>query len=200
MTQTKVSPPHSYLSAIRDLTSSDAGEVLRKKRDQQAALADALRHQIEEKEQQSRAPSGLGLPDADLSTTVCIAPEPRRSPPKPPRKQLFLKADLSHFDRFAKCDGGTRPPIAISTESPLAASNVPTPPPGFSLRGLAGVEPARKPEVKARPPAELRAKSTLASIPERSGATKLGAQSELIYPDGHRSPLQSPRAESSCVP
>jgi hypothetical protein len=197
--------PHAYLSSIRDLTTADGDEILRKKREQQAALAETLRQQIEEKErrkmkpsphftfgrEQQHQPSGLGLPEAELVPVVTVAGEPRRAPTKAVRKQLFSKADLSQLDLFAKADCVSRPPIAISTESPLLASNVPTPPPGFSMRGLSIVEPvARMQEYKTE--GKQRARSTMASLPEPPG-TKLGAKSELIYPDGHRSPLSSPR-------
>jgi hypothetical protein len=191
-------PGHPYLSAIRDLTSFDADEALRRKREQQAAFADTLRQQIEEKkrrkaeahftfgrEKSPRAPSGLGLSDADLASTVVISPESKRPPPKPLRKQLLSRADLSQLEFFAKCDYPSRPPIPIATDNPLAASNVPTPPPGFSLRGIGIVEPTtRKPDLKQKS-TESRSKTVLQPM-------KLAAESELIYFDGHHSPLPSP--------
>jgi hypothetical protein len=209
MAHRPAAPAQAYLSAIRDLTSADAEESLRKKREQQAALADALRHQIEEKErrkataaahftfgrgQSSAAPSGLGIPDTELAPTVI--PAETKQPSKPPRKQLLTRADLSQFELFSKTDFSSRGPIAISTESPLAASTFPTPPPGFSMRGLSVVEPVmRLPERKANPEVKTRAKSMIASHAEPPQATKLDGESELIYPDGHRSPLPSPRSE-----
>jgi hypothetical protein len=169
--------PQVYLSALRDPPPGDGDDVLRRKR---AALADGRLHQVQEPRKLSHV-AHFTFPSPELIITA----------PKPPRKQLLTKADLSQIDFARRTDP---PRIQISTESPFAQSTVPTPPQGFSLRR---VEPVRKQATTALrqiPPHENRVKSSLViRYPDAPNRVRLGEESELVYPDGHRSPLPSPR-------
>jgi hypothetical protein len=221
MTKAVSPPPHSYLSSIRELTSADAEESLRKKREQQVALAEALKSQIEDKakrnakvatktrftfREQEHTSRIAGVGSQDLVSVLTVTPESPKSKPKASRKQLFTKADLSQFDIFTKNAYAPRQ-IPISTDSPFANSKFPTPPQGFSLRSISALEPTvsrlqtgdrnglyeAKKKTEAIPNPEARSKSVMVNYSEMFTKSKLGAESELIYPDGHISPLPSAR-------
>jgi hypothetical protein len=176
-TQPNPPPPQVYLSALRDPPSGDGDDALWRKR---AAFTDGRLHQVQEPRKLSHV-THFTFPSPDLIITA----------PKPPRKQLLTRADLSQFDFARRAD---QPRVQISTESPFAQSTVPTPPQGFSLRR---VEPVRKQAATAlrqMQPHENRVKSSIMlRYPDAPTRVRLGEESELVYPDGHRSPLPSPR-------
>lgn len=257
---TTSSPPnHAYLSALRDLTGENEADI-RKKRESQQAFAESLRRQIEEKRraqnnkanhytfgqdyepsinQFANQPSGIGTSSPDFSTAVSITPEPvPQARTKPKRMQIINRADLTQFDKFATVKEAIEPKhrsIPISNDSPFINSTVPTPPQGFSMRGLPIVEPTQTyapkqinlPPTSLSPPPEKktknvrfqkqeplltdsfilqaesvgaknhqsRAKSSLYPPPKVVNNVRLGAKSELIYPDGHMSPISTPRED-----
>lgn len=211
-------PSHSYLSSLRELTAADSENVMRKKREQQAAFADSLRRQIEEKERRrSKMHFTFGeenIEEKAITVEDDVVPEFQKIPecPEPQkalqRRQIFTKADLSQFDNFQR-----RNTINISQTSPFANSTVPTPPQGFSVRAapkvveqpktiqyLQNAEKREKIPVKMleQPkkfqysPPKTRAKSMFCEIPEKT-RQRLTGQSELVYPDGHISPVNTPR-------
>jgi hypothetical protein len=206
--------PHAYLSALRDLTSADGEENLRRKREQQAALAESLKNQIEAKAKRNAKAAVQSRftfsekdhpppPAKNITSAITVTTDVPAARPKPSRKQILSKADLTQFDRLAKNVYAARA-IPISTDSPFLNSKMPTPPQGFSLRSISALEPTvprfqnveRKPPADAKPKARRppRSKSTV-KCPDVGGTSKLEAESELIYPDGHSSPVNSPRNE-----
>jgi hypothetical protein len=213
MTKT-ASPPHAYLSAIRDLTEADGEENLRKKREQQAAFAESLKSQIEDKAKRkakATAQSRFTFSDKDrpppgtgLTSALRVGPDPPAPRPKASRRQILSKADLTQFDIFAKngTNGYVHRAIPISTDSPFVNSKIPTPPQGFSLRTISALEPTvpRFQTVEGKQGLAANAKNiygprskSILKYSDVLGPSKLGVESELIYPDGHSSPLSSTR-------
>jgi hypothetical protein len=192
----------------------DRNELERKRR-QQEQLAATLKEQIEErrraKEQERKeyeqrmaaeeARLAQPAPSAPAQTTV-ETPAPTRAPEPAPKQKRLMPILKRQFTVSLPAPR----PIAVfqvSTESPFAHSTVPTPPPGFSRRGAEKrVGGARMREVgpwedrggreEVERPTRLLNPAIARNRVEQT-AVRLGTNSELIYPDGHMSPISSPR-------
>jgi hypothetical protein len=187
----------------------DPEEVERRRR-QQERHTEALRQQIAERQQkkelerqilerQLAAEEALlskatAKPSNPVRPTIPVSEAKIESKPKrllPLLKRQFAATlptpkPLSHFQ--------------ISTESPFIHSTIPTPPPGFSRtrnRESGQVWHPRDRDLWNEPvrqsmPARLLNPGITRNRIEQT-VVRLGTNSELIYPDGHMSPISSPR-------
>jgi hypothetical protein len=198
--------PRVFGSAIAALYDPYGVELERKRR-QQERLAETLRKQIEDKRK------------AKESETQRLAERASRAAVADQATQLLSnmrgREDGQVEDDAAKIDAPAAPlvkprmvlSIKVSTESPFTHSQVDTPPLGFSLRRVAPVKNAgpayssmertwpRNPGPNGMIARRLLNDSQFA-IGRRDAdlqeGTRLRTNSELVYPDGHVSPVSSP--------
>jgi hypothetical protein len=198
----------SFLHSLNSMFV-DPAEVERKRR-QQEQLAETLRQQIIERRQakeleRQTIERRLAAEEAFLAQAAAKPPNPPQptdpvseAPPEQKPKRL-----IPLLKRQFAATLPTPKPLSlfqISTESPFAHSTVPTPPPGFSrtrphesTQNWHQREPDlwNEPVRRSMPSRLLNPMITRGKVEQT--VVRLGTNSELIYPDGHMSPISSPR-------
>jgi hypothetical protein len=177
------------------------GVELERKRHQQERLAETLRKQIEDKrkakesESQNMAERASRAAVADQASHLLSNMRGRDESQPPEDDPPKIEAPLAKPRMILS--------VKVSTDSPFTHSNVETPPLGFSLRRAAPMKNAGQGERtwprNAGPKANMARRllnDSQFGIGRRDAdpqeGTRLRTNSELVYPDGHVSPVSSP--------